>query len=500
MKIKEIRLVGGDKILTADPADVSCDINEKSELTVTARHTELRKIIIKTDVVFGEDTEILCDAFERGYGTLGWRERAGEVMPWYFMAKCGDKIRCFGVKTQPNAICWWKIVGGSLYFVADIGAGGCGVRLGGRRLSVCTFVEREYSGSSYAAARKFCAEMCDSARGRGRSFYGGNDWYCCYGENSFDSVISHTEKIAECAEGLKIRPYMTVDDGWQQCWSKDYNGGPWRRANEKFGDMARLAEKIKEFDVLPGIWLRPLLTAEKYPAEYMLSGREMTLDPSVPEVLGIIGGDIAEIKSWGYRLIKHDFTTFDIFGKWGFEFGEDFTDGLIFYDKKRTTAEIIKDMYRTIRRAAGEDIAIIGCNTLSHLSAGFFEIQRTGDDTSGTDFSRTRTMGVNSLAFRMPQHGSFYAADADCVGITTKIDFAENKKWLDVLAKSGTPLFVSIEAVAYTDEVRKAVREAFRLASENTTPSEPLDWEQTEIPSLWQSAYGTDKYEWQVQK
>lgn len=232
----------------------------------------------------------------------------------------------------------------------------------------------------------------------------------------------------------------------------------------------------------------------------MLSGREMTLDLSVPEVLGIIGGDIAKIKSWGYRLIKHDFTTFDIFGKWGFEFGEDFADGLIFSDKTRTTAEIIKDMYRTIRHAAGEDIAIIGCNTLSHLSAGFFEIQRTGDDTSGTDFSRTRTMGVNSLAFRMPQHGSFYAADADCVGITTKINFAENKKWLDVLAKSGTPLFVSIEAAAYTDEVRNAVREAFRLASENTTPSEPLDWEQTEIPSLWRSAYGTDKYEWQVQK
>ena len=55
--------MGGDKILAADPADVSCDINEKSELTVTARHTELRKIIIKTDVVFGEDIKILCDAF-----------------------------------------------------------------------------------------------------------------------------------------------------------------------------------------------------------------------------------------------------------------------------------------------------------------------------------------------------------------------------------------------------------------------------------------------------
>src|SRR5206468_2079773 len=81
-------------------------------------------------------------------------------------------------------------------------------------------------------------------------------------------------------------------------------------------------------------------------------------------------------------------------------------------DPGRTTAEVIDGLYRTIRAAAGE-MLVIGCNTVSHLSAGHFEMCRVGDDTSGTDWSRTRKMGVNTLAFRGPQHGAFYIADAD---------------------------------------------------------------------------------------
>ena len=82
----------------------------------------------------------------------------------------------------------------------------------------------------------------------------------------------------------------------------------------------------------------------------------------------------------------------------------------------RTTAEVVEDLYRTIRVAAADSL-VIGCNTVSHLSAGHFEICRIGDDTSGTEWPRTRKMGVNTLAFRGVQHGAFYVADADCVGV-----------------------------------------------------------------------------------
>ncbi len=107
-------------------------------------------------------------------------------------------------------------------------------------------------------------------------------------------------------------------------------------------------------------------------------------------------------------MIKHDFSTSDLCGRWGFEMGDAMTaDGWAFADRSRTTAEIIIDHYRSIREAAGDDVVVLGCNTIGHLSAGIFEISRVGDDTSGQEWARTRKMGVNTLAFRLPQHGAF---------------------------------------------------------------------------------------------
>ncbi|MBR5808972.1 MAG: hypothetical protein IKY39_02550, partial [Clostridia bacterium] len=53
---------------------------------------------------------VLSDAWERAYGDLSWHEPTGkEKMPWYFAAKQGDELHCFGVKTGANAFCFWTI-------------------------------------------------------------------------------------------------------------------------------------------------------------------------------------------------------------------------------------------------------------------------------------------------------------------------------------------------------------------------------------------------------
>ena len=63
--------------------------------------------------------------------------------------------------------------------------------------------------------------------------------------------------------------------------------------------------------------------------------------------------------------------------------------GWHFADRTRTTAEIATALYRAIRAGAGDAI-VIGCNTFGHLGAGCFDLQRTGDDTSGREWERTR--------------------------------------------------------------------------------------------------------------
>jgi alpha-galactosidase len=243
----------------------------------------------------------------------------------------------------------------------------------------------------------------------------------------------------------------------------------------------------------PAIWTRPLCGSEKDPKSLMLpmiNGRDEyapILDPTIGENLERVKSYFKQYNDWSYEMVKIDFTTFDILGKWGFQMLKDRAmsfPGWSMHDNSKTNAEIILNLYRIMREAAGETY-LIGCNTISHLSAGIFELNRIGDDTSGNEWARTRKMGVNTLAFRGVQHGTFYAADGDCVGLTSKVPWEKNKQWMELVAKSGTPLFISAQPEATGTEQKVKIRDCFRLASSNLPLGEPLDWTENAFPEKW---------------
>jgi len=122
--------------------------------------------------------------------------------------------------------------------------------------------------------------------------------------------------------------------------------------------------------------------------------------------------------------------------------------------------------------------------------------QRTGDDTSGSVWERTRVMGVNTLAFRIAQHGTFFAADADCAAVTKAVPWHLAEQWLRLLAQSGTPLFVSASPAAIGPAQEAAIRAAFALAAEPRPVAEPLDWLQTTCPEQWSTADGITGFTW----
>lgn len=511
MDIKNIELVcnSGKEIMREENGlytknDVKVE-EKNGKISIYAETSEMYFVRIHIENTYFKNAYIMGDALERAYGDLEWKKMNNTAMPWYFIANENGKNYCFGVKTQPNAICSWECNADEIILNVDIRNGNKHIVLGGRTLDACEIVIAEFDGDEYSAAQEFCAMMCEKAHAEARPIYGGNDWYCNYGDNSYDKIMEHAKRIVECSPKGGAKPYMVIDDGWEICHHQSpndyeyYNGGPWKYCNRNFGDMKKIAEDIEKAGAVPGIWFRPLWTVEKVPEECILKhdGIKYTFDPSSEIALKQVAEDVATIKSWGYKLIKHDFTSFDIFGQYGFEMKDDIYKGeIVFADKTKTTAEIIKNLYMTIREAAGEDVLIMGCNTVSHLSAGIFDIQRTGDDTSGFEWERTRKMGINTLAFRMCQHNRFYMVDADCVGITNEISWERNKKWLDVLAKSGTPLFVSIAEDAYTDEIKNDIKSAFEKAAKNTITSKPLDWTSTKTPQKWESDFGIDEYDW----
>ncbi len=444
---------------------------------------------------------VLGDAWERGYGDLEWRAFVPDrAMPWYFATYDGAVTHTYGVRTGANALCFWQADPGGISLWADVRSGGVGVKLGERTLDVCDVVSRAGRGkeSAFAALHAFCTQMCASPRLPRQPVYGSNDWYWAYGKNSAATVLADARNIVELSPRGTNRPFAVIDDGWQPGRGADNAGtGTWDRGNDKFPDMRSLAGEITQIGARPGIWIRPLQAPTDASDSWRLPRELKVLDPTVPAVLEKVANDISRIREWGYELIKHDYSTFDIFGRWGFQMGTALTrDGWTFAaGNARTTAEVINDLYRTIRSAAGDSL-VIGCNTVSHLSAGVFEICRIGDDTSGTEWARTRKMGVNTLAFRGAQHGAFYVADPDCVGVTNAIPWSFNRQWLDLLARSGTMLFVSLAPDALGEEQRRDLRSALALAAERHGLGEPIDWQRTTLPARWNLMNRELRFDW----
>lgn len=435
----------------------------------------------------GRESEALLsigDHWERSYGDLGWRGTVPErVMPWYFLTSDGERVNGYGVKTQPSAFCFWQRDSEGITLSIDLRNGGESAELGSRELHACTVVARiGLKGETiYRAGQEFCKLMCPAPRLPVGPIFGANDWNYAYGKNTAAGILRDADLIASLAPTGSVRPHIVIDDGWQE--------------STRFPSMLDLASQIRSRQLRPGLWVRPLRAEAGSPESWLLpdtrfgksaSHNNLAFDPTHPEALDEAMKTVRTAVQWGYEFVKHDFTTYELFGRWGFEMQTEISrSGWHFHDLSRTNAEIVRDLYQAIRLAAGERTTILGCNTVGHLAAGIFESQRIGDDTSGRDWERTRRYGVNGLAHRIAQHRTFSHVDPDCVAITSAIDWKKTSQWMDVVARSGTSLFLSPEPTSVTPEIKSAMKDAMLIASQEgigfpvhpTTGATPAEWQ-----------------------
>ena len=490
--------------------DINVNLNQDNEhlaIFLTAQTSKVKWIKLRwNNLSWDKNVRFLGDAWERGYGDMEWKGmNPNRFMPWYFCAKSEAKSICYGVKVRPSAMCFWQVDSLGMTLFLDVRCGGSGVNLKGRVIKLADVIACEMRDcTSFEAMQEFCGQMCEDPILPKYPVYGSNNWYYAYGKSSESEILADCDYILNLTKDIENKPYMVIDDCWQEHHRlNEYNGGPWTKGNEKFPDMKALADKLVQKGVRPGIWVRLLLNEdENIKNEWRLSHNNC-IDPTNPEALNYIKEDIKRICNWGYTLIKHDFSTFDLFGKWGFQMSPLVTDdGWHFYDDSLTSAEVVKLLYKAILDASVEvsngETLILGCNTIGHLGAGYMHINRTGDDTSGVIWERTRFMGVNTLAFRLPQHGKFYEIDADCVGIDGGISWLMNKQWADVLAQSGTPLFISVRPNILDETEKQELHEILKVASKQEYHVIPVDWEETTCPEHWQDKdHDIDcKYQW----
>ena len=477
------------------------EAHDAVDVYVRAASTALTRLHLRWNLKVGPDLLFLGDAWERSYGDLAWRTMVPErVMPWYFAAHdaAAKTTYGYGVRTGAGAFCFWQVDPAGVSLWMDVGNGGNGVLLGERELHAATVVSRqghaeEHPGDAVAA---FCKVMCPKPRLPKGPVYGTNDWYYAYGKNTEDGILRDTELVVSLAPKGGVRPFSVIDDGW--------------RGNAKFPDMAKLAETIRERGARPGIWIRPTIALAGTDDKLLLprkhwrcAGDEFAYDVTIPEARAVAIAKMTHVVDWKYELVKHDFSTFDLLGQWGFQMGASpSVPGWSFNDRSRTNAEILLDYYKDLRKAAGEATLLLGCNTVAHLAAGVFEMQRTGDDTSGKVWERTRRMGLNTLAYRLPQDGTFCSVDADCVGITKAIPWRLNRQWMDVIARSGTGLFISPSPDAIGPEQKMVIREAFAISAAGESRGRVADWFSETTPSAWEfrngrtGAFAAHTYDW----
>jgi alpha-galactosidase len=481
--------------------------SDRLAIGVSAPTQPLSRIVLRWRRPMPANALVLGDAWERGYGDLQWRSLQPErILPWSWLAYDPATGRTWGagVRVRPATFCSWRVDEDGVSLWLDLRNGGGPVRLGSRVLPAATVVSVEGGPdeSPLSVQRRLAAEMCPDPIPAAGPVVGCNNWYYAYGVDFTPAhILRDADTIASLAGGHAVRPFTVVDAGWSAGGGAP--GGPWTEGLPgTFDDLPGLASKITDRGSRPGIWIRPTALSFVDAPDRLRSGphtsKEKPLDITTPENLESVRSAIQLVRGWGFELIKHDFSTFDAFGRFGDTMGDSLTEaGWHWQDESLTNAEILLRLYGVIREAAG-DAVVIGCNTVGQLAAGLVDVQRVGDDTSGRQWERTRRMGVNSLAFRLAQHRTFFTVDADCVPATPATPWEKNRQFLDLVARSGTALMVSVDPAARNPGVDADLRAALRIALDGGEPGgvEPLDWMASTSPRHWRVGDGTRTYDW----
>jgi hypothetical protein len=290
---------------------------------VTCPGAPLSRVLLRWEASFADETLFLGDHWERGYGDLQWRFQQPErAMPWYFAAHHAPSGRTFmaGVETQPAALCFWTVDAAGVSLWLDFRNGGSPSLPGDREIAAATIITLAATKESpLAALTRFCRLLSPRPRLAPAPICGNNNWYYAYGRDfDADAMRRDAAFLAHLAAGHANRPFCVIDAGWTP--GGVCPGGPWTAGDPKrFPDMPGLASDMKRMGVRPGVWMRPTaLTTVSDPRRLRAgpgSAEEKPLDLTRPENLELIRDDVARVCSWGYELIKHDFSTYDVFAK-----------------------------------------------------------------------------------------------------------------------------------------------------------------------------------------
>lgn len=208
--------------------------------------------------------------------------------------------------------------------------------------------------------------------------------------------VTEADIRQEVTAGKGILTDYIIDDGWETA------SGSMEVAAEKFPDMQRLAQEMRDNGIKPGIWTAPFLIKEpaagklmaEHPDWFMRDAegkpvkvlpmfrskggsrlpidRPYALDVSNPEFRAYLVEKYSQLAETGFDVFKADFLAVPFMGS--------------LQNNDKTQVEYYRQVFEEIREGvrerAGKEIEIIGCGAPLLQSIGLFNGMRITADSA----------------------------------------------------------------------------------------------------------------------
>ncbi len=208
-------------------------------------------------------------------------------------------------------------------------------------------------------------------------------WYIFWADVSEENVVENMASAALLADELPMQ-VIQLDEGFEETW------GDWGERNARFPHkLGWLADRIRGSGFTPGLWLAPLTAhpksdlAREHP-DWLLHNRRgrpvsaglifkfngRALDPTHPGVEDYLRDLITKaVDDWGFPYLKLDFMYAGALpGKR--------------HNPRLTRAQAMRNAFRIIREAAGEETYLVGCGAPLGPAIGLVDAMRIGPDTA----------------------------------------------------------------------------------------------------------------------
>jgi hypothetical protein len=254
--------------------------------------------------------------------------------------------------------------------------------------------------------------------------------------------------------------------------------------------MKAVADRIKEAGFTPGIYLVPTAVQEESPV-YLehkdwiqrmpdgtpsvffgnWGGKSYFLDTTIPEVKEYISGLVKrQVHEWGFKYIKFDFLY-------------PITPGAVYYDPKKTSFQMLRELYRIFREAAGDDVYILACEgTPSRYAVGFADACRIGPDCGNTWNSMQDAMYCTILSLCINK--KWFVNDPDVIYMREKncgMSFEERRLSATITALNGGLTLTSDLPSEWDTE---GMNTFYKLIPASGVSAIPIDQKRGEMPRV----------------